>query len=713
VARSGGGRGQPARINFTYTTYTYPTWRQPVQPDIPEIGSAVVSLLSTVTVQKTVATSVICSLGIIGRGVGQKNVPQVATTPIGLATRTSQTRGGPGGQFVTAYSVAYNTTTTPKTVSVTVAPGDALVIIGETFVGTNTLSTPTGGTGITYTLKQSIVAVASQNNLYLWTSGISASSQTFTMSISMAGPTNTWGYTVLRFSNIASIGASNKGNGTSSAPSISLTTTGANSLIVCGDTDWRGSPSSATYLTGAGTAIQAFTDTSGGGGTLWCWYHTDAGSIGAKTVGMSAPSQNWGIAGVELVPSGTVDNRAQTATVGIGALALPMPKKSAPTIVRGPVGLAGYRTIYSIAESGQSVLGISALVTSVKNAVVAVRAAVGMAGRATDVKTVSTQTSGSFSAAGRVTVSRVAAVFSRTGLGAFGRVAGMARSTPVIAVIAGGVTSRPAVLKTVVANVRAPVGWASSSTPRKVAIVADRVPIGLVGLRSGTLSIPTRGFAAIGVTMQITTAKRSPVAVSAPVGALGATRAAKSSAQRVSNPVGAAGRSQVSKRAVVVLAVPVGVLSRPAASKRAVTGSRAALGIAGYAPARKVAIVYTQASIGIAGLAGVRKSVASTARAWLAAVPRVQPAKAITTSVSMSAGLLSTDVFVLPPWPPHAVTITVCRSAEAGAVALTTTSQPARTELTGTGRATTEITEPAQSNTEITRIATGDTDLTH
>lgn len=208
--------------------------------------------------------------------------------------------------YVTSYTTAFNTTTTPKTVSVTVGNGDVIVILGETFLGTDTLGTPSGG-GLTYTLQQSIVAVSSQNNVYLWTAP-SASSQTFTMSISMAGTANNWGYTVLRFANINSVGASNKGTGTGTGPSVNVTTTSADSILVMGDSDFNASGTGATYRTGPGTPTETLHDTSGGGGTFWAAFYPDAGAIGAKTVGMTAPTQNWATVVVEL-----------TQTVAVGA----------------------------------------------------------------------------------------------------------------------------------------------------------------------------------------------------------------------------------------------------------------------------------------------------------------------------------------------------------------------------------------------------------
>lgn len=200
--------------------------------------------------------------------------------------------------YVTSYTTAFNTTGTPKTASVTVGSGDVLVILGETFVATNTLGTPSGG-GLTYTLQQSIVAVSNQNNVYLWTAP-SSSSQTFTMSISMAGIANNWGYTVLRFANINSVGASNKGTGIGTGPSVNVTITSADSILVMGDSDFNASGTAATYRTGPGTPTETLHDTSGGGGTFWAAYYPDAGAVGSKTVGMTAPTQNWATVVVEL-----------------------------------------------------------------------------------------------------------------------------------------------------------------------------------------------------------------------------------------------------------------------------------------------------------------------------------------------------------------------------------------------------------------------------
>src|SRR5687768_8684690 len=110
--------------------------------------------------------------------------------------------------FVAEYGDVWNSTTSPKTASVTVANGDGLVVVGITADQNATLQTPTGG-GLTYTLQQSVV-VSLYCTVYVWTA-LSSSSQTFTISITRDGTTTQfWGFSALRFSSVTTIGASSK-----------------------------------------------------------------------------------------------------------------------------------------------------------------------------------------------------------------------------------------------------------------------------------------------------------------------------------------------------------------------------------------------------------------------------------------------------------------------------------------------------------------------
>lgn len=220
--------------------------------------------------------------------------------------------------FVAEYETVFSTSATPKTTSVTVAAGDTLVIIGMTEDQGYTLNTPTGGS-LTYTLEQSVV-VSNFCTAYVWTAP-APGSQTFTLSGTMTGGSGLWGFNCLRFSGSPGIGASSKTNITSGAPSLGITTTGDNSAIVVANADWTASDgASRTWRT-----VNGITPTSGNSlevtyyrnsttYTAYGAYWNDAGTAGAKTVGLSAPSaQKYSIVAVEVqgVTSSNVDVDAE------------------------------------------------------------------------------------------------------------------------------------------------------------------------------------------------------------------------------------------------------------------------------------------------------------------------------------------------------------------------------------------------------------------
>jgi hypothetical protein len=193
------------------------------------------------------------------------------------------------------YETAWSTVAAgAKTASVTVGVGDVLVICGITESNTYTLATPTGG-GLTYTLAQSIVT-ADYTACYAWTA-VSASSQTFTLSVTMSGGTGYWGFNALRFSATDGVGASTKTNVLSGAPSLALTTGTDNAAIVVANGDWNAADgASRTWRT-----INSITPTSGNGlehtyardasrATFYVARWNDAGTAGSKTTGLSAPA---------------------------------------------------------------------------------------------------------------------------------------------------------------------------------------------------------------------------------------------------------------------------------------------------------------------------------------------------------------------------------------------------------------------------------------
>jgi hypothetical protein len=243
--------------------------------------------------------------------------------PLLLLPRSAVAAGTSPPTLVADYVTSWGTATSPQTGSVTVGVGDQLVVVAGSEDAANTISTPTGG-GLTYTLRQSVV-VASNSTAYGWTAP-SASAQTFTLSATKA-LAGFWGWDALRFSGSDGIGASSKTNSTG-APSLSITTTQANSAIVVVVTDWNATDgASRVWRTVNGIAPTAgngfermyFRNTTNY--AAYVAYYPDAGAAGAKTVGLSAPTTTpkYSIVAIEVLGSSSTP---PTSVAGLAALAL-------------------------------------------------------------------------------------------------------------------------------------------------------------------------------------------------------------------------------------------------------------------------------------------------------------------------------------------------------------------------------------------------------
>lgn len=200
--------------------------------------------------------------------------------------------------FVAEYETAAWNTTGDKSVSVTVATGDALVVLA-TSEDNGSAFTPSGGS-LTYTSQQSIF-VASDCGTQAWTVDPVGSGQTFTLQITNGSGAKKWGFNVLRFSGASGF-TSAKTNSTG-APSLSITTTQDNSAIAIINGDWNAADGTTrTWRTVNGSAAteQSYARDSAAF-TAYVGYHADAGTAGAKTVGLSAPSgQQFAIIAVEI-----------------------------------------------------------------------------------------------------------------------------------------------------------------------------------------------------------------------------------------------------------------------------------------------------------------------------------------------------------------------------------------------------------------------------
>lgn len=220
--------------------------------------------------------------------------------------------------FVAEYETAWNNNTNPKvTDAFNAQAGDLLVCIGMSEDQAYPLATPTNTQGaLTWTLRQSVV-VAAYSTVYVWTATVDANKTGMTVSVGRTG--GGWhGINVVHWRGSSGIGASAKANA-SGAPSVSLTTTQADSAVVVANADWNALATARTWRT-VGVAATEVSYSATGNYTVYAAYHSNAGPAGAKTAGLSAPTgQKYSIVAVEVlgtastVPSGSAALTATTA----------------------------------------------------------------------------------------------------------------------------------------------------------------------------------------------------------------------------------------------------------------------------------------------------------------------------------------------------------------------------------------------------------------
>jgi hypothetical protein len=238
---------------------------------------------------------------------------------------------------VANYVTVFNSNASPRSQSITTAVGDRLVVVAATEDTATTLGTPTGG-GLTYSLAQSVSPGASFSRVYIWTATATAAS-TFNVDITAAGG-GQFGFAVVRHSGSNGFGNSAGTSNASGAPSLALTTTAAESAIVAINADWNAGAGARTWRT-----INSITPTlantlefvyaATGNYTAYAARWNDAGTAGAKTTGLSAPTgQKYVIAAIEVLGTGS-----STQDISPGGIASAEAFGTA-VIGRGPVDIA-------------------------------------------------------------------------------------------------------------------------------------------------------------------------------------------------------------------------------------------------------------------------------------------------------------------------------------------------------------------------------------
>lgn len=201
--------------------------------------------------------------------------------------------------FVAEYEAASWYTEDSSTVSVTCADGD--VLVANMVCGNQLRTLGISGGGLTWTLRESVSA-SLRCSIAQWTAEVGpGQGGTFDVTATMSGD-GFGGVSVLRYADVA-VGAHASGNAADpAAPSLDLTTTADNSIIVVvvGDHETVDG-STRTWRTGAGALTEQAYYRSNSETAVYLGYHADAGTAGLKTVGLTQPNtMRPSIAAVEL-----------------------------------------------------------------------------------------------------------------------------------------------------------------------------------------------------------------------------------------------------------------------------------------------------------------------------------------------------------------------------------------------------------------------------
>ncbi len=203
--------------------------------------------------------------------------------------------------YVNQYATAFNSITSPKTAmsAVAINSGDVLVAVAAHENERTSALAITENGAATW-----VVAQGSQVTDYCEVRAWSyAATSNENLTVTFTKDSGMFGGNVIRFSGSDGVGASNIASGSSGNPSVSLTTTQANSAIVVIVADWNAVSGTQTFTNNFSGTPTALTDFTGNGVNygVAIAYFPDAGAAGSKTVGMSAPTgQKWTIIAVEV-----------------------------------------------------------------------------------------------------------------------------------------------------------------------------------------------------------------------------------------------------------------------------------------------------------------------------------------------------------------------------------------------------------------------------
>ena len=193
--------------------------------------------------------------------------------------------------FVSQGSSAFDTNTTPKTVSITTQTGDRVVVIAISANASSPVSTAPTGNSQTYTQVASLGTTSAHGRAIAWTMTETAGG-TYNVSCTRPSGVNIWGFSVWVWRDSDGFGAVGAPTVNSTSNSVTLTTTGANSGLCVASCDWNavdGTTRTRRTINGSTGTERSYYRNSAEY-TAYAQDYADCGSTGSVTAGYSAPT---------------------------------------------------------------------------------------------------------------------------------------------------------------------------------------------------------------------------------------------------------------------------------------------------------------------------------------------------------------------------------------------------------------------------------------
>lgn len=198
----------------------------------------------------------------------------------------------------------WSTTAASKTASPAVVAGDLLVVAAISANAPTTLGTPTGGTGLSWTLQRS--NTTSDCGMWVWTVPVTTS-ETPTLSVARTAGGDPWGARWWLFRNHGGVGASAIDTSGTDDAVLAITTTAADSTVIAAIGDWSAVNEAGTWsgITGATETDNDFVFVNGAY-TVHNRTFEGVGAAETKTVTLATPTaMTPTIALLEVLASGS------------------------------------------------------------------------------------------------------------------------------------------------------------------------------------------------------------------------------------------------------------------------------------------------------------------------------------------------------------------------------------------------------------------------